>query len=451
MEDQVAGENNIWVVGFTSSGCSCAGACEAFPVVPAGNCFTTPCTGCGPNPLCDDVFVAKLSSDLRQLKASLIIGGRFDDSPRGGLWVDPQDASVYVCGETDSDDFYTTVPGQGPRPTTGCAGGVATNDGFVVKLDASGQLVWSRCLGGSDSDEAFGGVRSDAASHTVYVAGSSRSPDFAPGVTGFDVLLNDNGSPSTHFDGYVAKLDSQSGALTAFSFIGGSLTDWVGFNDCLELDPLGRPVVVGITRSDDLPLAGQPLNSHHSLGLSPPDDENSNDVYVAVFSRDLQSLLYSSYVNQLGNLVADQREEPAGLAVDAQGNIFASGETLSPGFPVTSNAYDAQFTTSGFNDAFLFELTPGFDAQHPSELRYATFFGGDHDVGNAAEEGNRGRSLSIVPAQGAFPGEAIFSGQTTTDDFPTATAENTSIPVVFPAWLAGDFRQGFVSFHGVVH
>jgi hypothetical protein len=103
--------------------------------------------------------------------------------------------------------------------------------------------------------------------------------------------------------------------------------------------------------------------------------------------------------------------------------------------------------TSGQDDAFVFELQPSFVPQEPSVLRYSSFFGGDDDVGSAAEEGNRARCLTLVPDSGVFPGQVLFSGQTTTDDFPTVAPENGSVLEL--KWLPGDTRQGFIAYHAV--
>jgi hypothetical protein len=55
----------------------------------------------------DDVFVAKLSSDLGTLQAATFLGGSHKDSATA-LAIDGQ-GTVVVAGWTESSDFPTTV------------------------------------------------------------------------------------------------------------------------------------------------------------------------------------------------------------------------------------------------------------------------------------------------------------------------------------------------------
>jgi hypothetical protein len=67
-----------------------------------------------------------------------------------GIAVD-QAGNAYVAGETDNDPRFPTTPGA-LRSTPNAVG----VDGFVLKIDPSGKLVYSTYLGGSDLDHAVG-------------------------------------------------------------------------------------------------------------------------------------------------------------------------------------------------------------------------------------------------------------------------------------------------------
>ncbi|MBI5307398.1 MAG: SBBP repeat-containing protein, partial [Planctomycetes bacterium] len=66
-----------------------------------------------------------------------------------------------------------------------------------------------------------------------------------------------------------------------------------------------------------------------------------------------------------------------GIALDASGNAYVTGETCSPNFPTTPGAFDTSHNDSPF-DAFVTKLNPT-----GSGLVYSTFLGGtNHDIGN---------------------------------------------------------------------
>jgi hypothetical protein len=85
---------NIIVVGSTSS--------PDFPVTP--NAFDTSLAGLGTDT--DDIFICKLSSDLRHLKFGTYLGGNYWDEPDGVL-IGPSD-SIWIGGVTLSNDYPVT-------------------------------------------------------------------------------------------------------------------------------------------------------------------------------------------------------------------------------------------------------------------------------------------------------------------------------------------------------
>jgi hypothetical protein len=256
----------------------------------------------------------------------------------------------------------------------------------------------------------------------VYVGGRIESAGLA--TTGaFQTLLN---GPT---DAFVAKYASD-GARLAFTYLGGSGVDGGGVNDCMEIDAQGRIVISGQTMSTDFPFnPSNPLFTQHSNDPTVPSDPTGQDGFVAVLNSDLTILYFGSYLGGGAGKGTD-REEPSGVAIDPQNNVYLSGETKSADFITTPNAADQIISTSGDHDAFLMKLywrTGGM-------LLYSSFMGGDIlSPSMTTEPGSRGRGLIFRSSDNTV----LLCGQTTTTDFPTTI--NSLFPV-FPG-----LREGFVT------
>ncbi|MEQ1646294.1 MAG: SBBP repeat-containing protein, partial [Pyrinomonadaceae bacterium] len=88
-----------------------------------------------------------------------------------------------------------------------------------------------------------------------------------------------------------------------------------------------------------------------------------------------------------------------GIAVDASGNAYVTGETNSPAFPTTAGAFDT--THNGGPDAFAAKLN-----STGSALLYSTFIGGTSN--------EFGYAIAVDPA-----GNAFVAGSTESAGFPT--------------------------------
>jgi uncharacterized protein (TIGR03437 family) len=107
-------------------------------------------------------------------------------------------------------------------------------------------------------------------------------------------------------------------------------------------------------------------------------------------------VLYASYLGGNNTDVAH------GIAVDREGNIYLTGQTFSPNFPVKA---PVDTLLDGANDAFVMKLDPT-----GSRMLYSTFIGG---------RGSNDRGWAIA-VDGA--GNVYFTGETNSLNFPTANA-----------------------------
>ncbi|MEI6467714.1 MAG: Ig-like domain-containing protein, partial [Verrucomicrobiota bacterium] len=178
---------------------SFSGTMDLDPGVPA-----VPATAKGAN----DLFVVKLNA-AGQFQWGLGLGGSGPDEARA-LAVDAV-GSVYVGGAFSAQVDFD--PGAGTR----MLGAAGANDGFVLKLDPSGALMWAITLGGKGSDQ-INALALDARGE-IYVAGVfSDTVDFDPGPDLWS-LTSAGGT-----DGFVAKFDG-SGALVWARTLGGTGDD----------------------------------------------------------------------------------------------------------------------------------------------------------------------------------------------------------------------------------
>src|SRR4030065_17998 len=107
--------------------------------------------------------------------------------------------------------------------------------------------------------------------------------------------------------------------------------------------------------------------------MNPVQESFSNDldVFVAKFSLNGISLIYSTYIGS-----SDGITEVTGISLDTQNNLFLTGYTNSLHFPITLDAN--QINNNGIYDIFVSKL----DASG-KVLIYSSYLGGQsYDVSN---------------------------------------------------------------------
>jgi hypothetical protein len=116
--------------------------------------------------------------------------------------------NIYVTGFYNNGTDFDPGPGVLTLPTNG------SSDTFILKLDAAGNLVWAKNIGGANSDGAFA-LCLDG-SNNIIIAGAFKGIcDFDPGPGTY--TLSAIGS-NTISDCYVLKLDASGSFLWAKVF-----------------------------------------------------------------------------------------------------------------------------------------------------------------------------------------------------------------------------------------
>jgi len=262
-----------------------------------------------------------------------------------GMAVDP-DGNTYLTGWTKFATLQTT-PGVVQPQYPGCTTAI-----FVVKLDATGKMVFATYWGGGGSNcEQDGHSIAVDSDRNVYVAGSSILTSTFPTTPGAAFRV---GSPSGA-DGFVLKLNSTGTAVIYSTLVPGT-----GGVD-IAVDNLGNAYFVGTIKGSDNSLsatAGAFQSSHGGV----------TDAVVGKFSP-TGSLLYATFI---GGSATNNGGE---IAVDSSGNAYIAGDSDSMDFPVTAGAY--QSSPANGLSAFVAKL----NAQG-SALVYSTFLGPVEWVGN---------------------------------------------------------------------
>ncbi len=343
-----------------------------------------------------DLFITKFTPDGAGIVFSTYLGGTGGDIP-GDISV-ASDGRIAVTGYSQSNDF----PLQNPFQTVQTGGASA----IVTVLDASGSsLLYSTYFtaGGTEQGSAIawdpGG--------TVLVAGDTGSAALPVSPGAYQTVK------SGLTDVFVARFDPAGGpnSLLAATFLGGNSVDepWG-----LVRDGAGNVGVMGRTASSTFPVV-----NGIQAGFG-----GGNDAFVAVLDATFSTLLFSTYLGGSGNEMLASVHLPGSLAVDAQGCLYATGDTTSADFITTPGALST--TRSGFRDAFVTKIDP-FHATN--KLVWSTYLGG------SAEDG--GQDIA-VDAQGC----AVVSGFTNSMNFPRPHAIHPAPPGTgidaFVALLAAD-------------
>jgi hypothetical protein len=297
--------------------------------------------------------------------------------------------NAFIAGTEDS----ASIPGHSVA--------TAGFDVFVSELTPSGNLVFTTVFGGS-SDDFPGGIAVD--SQGIYVAGTTDSNDFS-GVTVTSAQNTFLGGSALHGnnDAFAVKLPL-SGSLppTWATYVGGSDSD-SGLG--IAVDSSHNVYVVGETFSTNLggvvggvnPL---PSGGNVNLGLG----TGSDDGYIVKLNSTATAYSLVSYIGGSNGDLA------TGVALDVNGNIYVSGETISTDLPVTAGVVQNKCGTDGtcnntagpLDDAFAVSIKANL-----SGYNYVTYYGGS-------------LSDDAFAIAADATGNAFLTGTTRSTDFRTA-------------------------------
>lgn len=242
-----------------------------------------------------DAFLARFEPDGRADYCTYL-GGAGDD----GAFGVAADASgnAYVTGSTASRNFPVT---KGVIQT----GPAGLDDAFAARLDATGKLIYSTLLGGSDRD--MGRAVAVDSSGVVSIAGNTESEDFPVTRGAFQRSFAGGGT-----DIFIARLNPTATALVYSTFLGGNGDD-TAFG--MALNSAGDVFVTGSTDSTDYPVAGN---------ASRPGNHFGTFVILSELNPAGSALLFSAVFGSPGS------DQGRGIAAACDGSVYLTGTTSPP-------------------------------------------------------------------------------------------------------------------------
>jgi hypothetical protein len=140
--------------------------------------------------------------------------------------------NVYTSGVLNATADFD--PGVGTYNLS--SAGIGNFDGYISKLNASGDFVWAKQLGGAVGSGLFiSSIVLDAYSNVYTIGNFSQTVDFDPGPLTYN--LTSSGS----YDVFISKLDNSGNFVSTLQFVGS------GFNDgrSLAIDNEGNIFATG--------------------------------------------------------------------------------------------------------------------------------------------------------------------------------------------------------------
>ena len=256
----------------------------------------------------------------------------------------------------------STVFGVGYPTTLGAyqlnyANSTGGTDIAITKYDTNGtQRIYSTYLGGIKDELPHSMIVNSA--NELFIFGTTGSADFPTTLSAYQPTFNGGPPLSTlgigvsfpnGTDIFVARLSANGGNLLASTFLGGTDNDGLNtasrlkFNYAdevrgeIDIDKNNNIYIATSTQSLDFPITSS-LQSTNNGG---------QEGCIVKMDNQLTSIIWSSY---LGGSADDGIYS---LALDKNDNIYVTGGTTSPDFPITANTYQTVHQDSLRADAFI--------------------------------------------------------------------------------------------------
>lgn len=271
-------------------------------------------------------------------------------------------------------------------------------------------IVYSTYLGGSASDIGSG-IAVDSSGNT-YITGQTASTNFPTTAGVFQLAL----APGASNNAFVTKLNAAGSALMYSTYLGGSGSDQ---GNSIAIDAGGNAYITGTTTSPNFPTI-----LPFQIAIA-----GSSDAFVTKLNPTGSALMYSTYLGGSG------LDAGTGIAVDATGRAYVTGQTFSANFPTL---LPFQAALAGTSNAFVTRFNPA-----GSTLSYSTYLGGSNldsgtgiavDASNSAYVTGLASSANFPITAGVFQ-PALGAGATSNAFVTKFNPAGT--PLIYSTYLGG--------------
>jgi len=255
-----------------------------------------------------NVYLAKYDKDAVKLWVEQPTGQDGKTTDGNGIAADP-DGNIYVAGTTNGSVYDAVKIGTGTN-----------TNAFIIKYDNDGTKIWATQAGVADKNTYCNGIAVDADGNS-----------YITGYTNADLDGAGDGSLTGSYDVYVAKYDTDGTQL------------WVQQLGVASVGTYGRGIAVD-------PDGNCYITGQTEGGLGGNTKAGDPDVFVLKYN----TAGTLQWVKQMGVAAGLKSTYGFGIAVDASGNSYVTGQTggdldgVGPGVLVGNpDVFVMKYNTSG--------------------------------------------------------------------------------------------------------
>lgn len=284
---------------------------------------------------------------------------------------------------------------------TGTAGahqsafGGGTYDAYIASFNPNGTLAWATYYGGTGNDKAYDVEVDNAGNIAIGGETTGGLPLQSASQTVYGGGL---------YDAFAVKFNS-AGVRQWATYCGGSGMDWARG---VDIDNTGGVVIGGYTTSANFPVSAGAFQAVYAGGATAA---TQGDAFIAKY--------LSSGVKQWSTFLGGSAsDEGFGITTDVNNDVYITGDTYSNNFPTTACASQSLF--GGDEDSFVGR----FDA-NGNRICSGYLGGGSHD------EQYSGGNIEVYNSMIHISGTAVMSYATT--------------PGAYSPYHPGGISDGFIA------